>query len=178
MIKRIRRTVHGITIEIENNQTSVKITKELIKTVMVCAQETFRASNIALKAIVSLVITDNNSIRQINAQFRDIDKDTDVLSFPMLDLDPGADLSDLDRFAYDINPKNGALILGDIVISAEKARDQAKEYGHSFHREMGFLVVHGMLHLLGYDHMEEEDKRLMRSMEETILSSLNLLRLE
>ncbi|MBE7064140.1 MAG: rRNA maturation RNase YbeY [Clostridia bacterium] len=104
---------------------------------------------------VSVLVCDNAAIKELNAQWRGIDKATDVLSFPMED---------------------GDEMLGDIVLSLEKAYEQAEEYGHSPAREIGFLTVHSMLHLYGYDHIEEEDRAEMRAMEEKILTKLKLLR--
>lgn len=102
---------------------------------------------------VSILITNNAEVQGLNAEYRDIDAPTDVLSFPMDD-------------EY----------LGDIVISMDKVLEQAEEYGHSPQRELAFLTVHGMLHLLGYDHMEEEDQVRMRAREEEILNELGILR--
>ncbi|MDD6308891.1 MAG: rRNA maturation RNase YbeY [Clostridia bacterium] len=104
---------------------------------------------------VSVLITDNAGIRELNRTYRQIDRETDVLSFPMED---------------------DGLLLGDIVLSLEKAYAQAEEYGHSPAREMGFLTVHSMLHLYGYDHMEEEERVEMRRMEEKILAAMGLYR--
>ncbi|MBE7025844.1 MAG: rRNA maturation RNase YbeY [Ruminococcaceae bacterium] len=104
---------------------------------------------------VSVLVCDNAAIKELNEQWRGIDKATDVLSFPMED---------------------GEKIIGDIVLSLEKAYEQAEEYGHSPAREIGFLTVHSMLHLYGYDHIEEEDRVKMRVMEEKILTKLKLLR--
>lgn len=112
---------------------------------------------------VSLFLTDDQGIQALNLMYRDLDQPTDVLSFP-LDQDGMPTLPDVPT------------LLGDIVLSVERARDQADEYGHSFERELAFLVVHGVLHLLGYDHEEEDERRAMRSREETILFDLGLRR--
>lgn len=109
------------------------------------------------KCEVSVLVCDNSAIRELNAAWRNIDRETDVLSFPMEDDSP---------------------LLGDIVLSLEKAYEQAKEYGHTAAREIGFLTVHSMLHLYGYDHMEEEERAEMRKMEEKILKSIGLIREE
>lgn len=111
---------------------------------------------------VSLSLVDNNEIRELNKTYRGKDYATDVLSFPLVEEDDSLDL--------------GEKLLGDIVISVEKAAEQAEEYGHSFEREMGFLVVHSMFHLMGYDHDTEEATEDMRRREEAVLSSLNLIR--
>ncbi len=116
-------------------------------------------------AEVNVTLVDNKKIQKINREFRDIDRPTDVLSFPLGE-----------NGEYDINPENNALLLGDIVISTEKAISQAKEYGHSFEREIAFLTVHSMLHLLGYDHMEEDEQKEMFEKQEEILKVMNLTR--
>lgn len=114
-------------------------------------------------AEVSVTFTDSEGIRELNAQYREKDVETDVLSFPM-----GSDGE------YDTNLDTGAKILGDIVISMEKAQEQAELYGHSFEREVGYLTAHSMLHLLGYDHMEPLDKVHMREKEEAVMEQLGL----
>ena len=106
---------------------------------------------------------DNEEIRKLNAQYRDKDVETDVLSFPM-----GADGQ------YDTNNDTGAKILGDVVISVEKAVEQADLYGHGLGREVGYLTVHSVLHLLGYDHMEPLEKVHMREKEENVMQQLGL----
>ncbi len=110
-------------------------------------------------AEVSLVFVDNNEIQQLNKNFRGMDKPTDVLSFP--------------QFQENLS---SPVILGDIVISIEKAQAQAVEYGHSFERELGFLCAHSMLHLLGYDHMEEADEKEMFALQEEILEKVGVIR--
>lgn len=116
---------------------------------------------------VSVTLTNNENIRKINAEHRNIDKATDVLSFPMFDR------SEIEGLRKESETED---ILGDIIVSVEKVREQAEEYGHSFERELAYLVTHGMLHLLGYDHMIEEEKQVMRKREEEILGKLNLTR--
>lgn len=118
---------------------------------------------------VYITLTDNEEIHKINKEYRDVDRPTDVLSFPMYERDEIAGLK---------NDTNDEIekILGDIIVSIEKVREQAEEYGHSFERELAYLVTHGMLHLLGYDHMIEEEKAVMRKREEEILETLNITR--
>lgn len=116
------------------------------------------------------MFADNEQIRGINCEQRDIDRATDVLSFPFLDAKNG-DITVSDEDFYE-----GYLSLGDIVISLERAKEQAEEYGHSFEREVGFLTCHSMLHLLGYDHIDEADRVIMRKKEEEILKKLKLTR--
>ena len=117
---------------------------------------------------LSVVITDNENIREINNEQRKIDKATDVLSFPGYEKDELEDLKKGDELVY----------IGDIVISKEKVEEQAIEYGHSFEREFCYLVAHGMLHLMGYDHMVESDKVVMRGKEEEVMKKLKLEREE
>lgn len=128
------------------------------------------------EAEVNLLLTMNEDIRRINKEFRDIDKETDVLSFPMADFETAGEFDFLED-AYDcFHPETGELLLGDIVISKERVLSQAGEYGHSVRREYSFLIAHSMLHLMGYDHMEEEDRFLMEQMQREILDRLKILR--
>lgn len=114
-------------------------------------------------AEVSVTFVDNGEIKKLNARFRDKDVETDVLSFPMGE-----------NGEYDINRATGAKILGDVVLSMEKAQEQAQDFGHSFEREVCYLTVHSMLHLLGYDHMVDEEKAVMRIKEENVMAQIGL----
>ncbi|MBO4506820.1 MAG: rRNA maturation RNase YbeY [Lachnospiraceae bacterium] len=126
---------------------------------------------------VNLTITDNPGIHRLNKEFRDIDRPTDVLSFPMADFPKAGDFSWLDDGGEDcFNPDTGELMLGDIVISADKVLEQAKEYGHSVRREFCFLIVHSMLHLIGYDHIEESDRLVMEPLQKQILDDAGINR--
>ena len=116
---------------------------------------------------ISISIVDNEEIHQINNQFRGIDRPTDVLSFPQLTFEEGE--------IMDRNEK-GEVVLGDIIISLERAREQAEEYGHSLRREFAFLVAHSMLHLLGYDHMTPEEAAVMEAKQEEVLQRLGITR--
>lgn len=119
---------------------------------------------------VDVTLVDNNTIHEINLAERGIDNPTDVLSFPMLDFETPGDLNLVEESPEDyFDPDTGELLLGDIVISVERATEQAKEYGHSLKREIAFLVAHSMLHLFGYDHMDDEERRTMEEMQEEIL---------
>lgn len=144
-----------LTIWIRNEQTAYPLTREVRSVIRKSAKGAFRMLERKGRRAVSVMVCDNAAIRELNAQWRDVDRATDVLSFPM---------EDDDR------------MLGDIVLSLERAYEQAEEYGHSPAREIGFLTVHSMLHLYGYDHMEEKDRLEMREMEEKILTKLKLLR--
>ena len=122
------------------------------------------------EAEVSVTLTDNEAIREINREHRGIDSPTDVLSFPMVDYERPADFDGLEDRAEDyFNPETGELMLGDIVVSVDKVEEQAEKYGHSRERELAFLVAHSMLHLFGYDHMEEEERLLMVKKQAEIL---------
>lgn len=124
------------------------------------------------EAEVNVVLTGNEEIRRINREFRQIDNATDVLSFPMGDYETPSDFERLEEQAEDyFNPETGELLLGDIVISVDKVEEQAEKYGHSKSRELAFLVAHSMLHLCGYDHMEEEERAVMEQKQEEILKS-------
>ena len=129
---------------------------------------------------VEVTIVDNETIRQINKEQRDIDNPTDVLSFPMVEYEMAGDFEFLDKddpYVYEyFEPDTGELILGDIVISSDKVYSQAEEYGHSVKRELGFLVAHSMLHLFGYDHMEDEERAEMERMQSEILDKLGITR--
>lgn len=128
---------------------------------------------------INLLITDNEGIREFNRQYRSIDRETDVLSFPNIDFDNPADFSltnDPEFEADYYNPENGELILGDIILSAERVVSQAGEYGHSVRREFAFLIAHSMLHLCGYDHMEENEAKDMEERQEMVLNRLGITR--
>lgn len=121
---------------------------------------------------VSVMLVDDDEIREINKEQRGIDKATDVLSFPIVDMHEGTILSD----EGDVDMEEGRLLLGDIVISMETMKRQAGEYGHSIERELCFLATHGMFHLLGYDHGDEEEERIMIGKQEQVLASMGLER--
>ena len=127
---------------------------------------------------LNLTLTDNEGIRQINKEYRDIDKPTDVLSFPLVDYEtPNVFPENLEDNAEDyFDLDTGELMLGDIVISAEKVLEQAKEYGHSVRREFCFLIVHSMLHLIGYDHIEDSDREVMEALQKQILEDAGINR--
>ena len=124
------------------------------------------------EAEVNVILTDNPSIQEINREHRQIDATTYVLSFPLVDYGRPADFSHVEEQAEDyFNPETGELMLGDIVISVDKVEEQAEKYGHSQRRELAFLVAHSMLHLCGYDHMEEEERLDMEARQRAILDT-------
>ena len=132
-----------------------------------------KEEHVELPCEINVLITDDEGIQQINLDMRDVDRPTDVLSFPMFSLEPGCSL-DAENC---LDPDTGLCPLGDMAISLERARVQAGEYGHSLEREMCYLAVHSVLHLLGYDHLDEGPmKAQMREREEAILGSLGITR--
>jgi probable rRNA maturation factor len=135
------------------------------------------AEHCPYEAEVNLTLTDNDSIHAINREYRQIDRPTDVLSFPMLTYESPADFSHVeDCVEENFNPETGELLLGDIVLSVEKVKEQAKEYGHSELREYAFLILHSMLHLFGYDHETQEEREAMELRQSAILQELGILR--
>lgn len=134
-------------------------------------------NNFPYEAEVNLTLTDNEGIHEINKEFRNIDRPTDVLSFPMLNYKTPGDFSFLDEEDNDdFNPDTGEAMLGDIIISVDKVLEQAENYGHSVEREYAFLITHSMLHLFGYDHMEEDEAKIMEEKQKDILHKMNILR--
>lgn len=128
---------------------------------------------------VNLTVTDNEGIRGLNREFRQLDVPTDVLSFPMIEYERPGDFSHLDGGESSVScfhPETGELLLGDIVISLERAVEQAQEYGHSLKREICFLTAHSMLHLFGYDHEAEQERETMEKKQEQVLQSLGIVR--
>lgn len=141
--------------------------EEIVKKVLAqCFQEE-KLENAKLS--ITITMTTPEKIQKINKEYRDIDKATDVLSFPMFEKDELDEKIQNKDFAHED-------ILGDIVISIEKVEEQAKEYEHSFERELSYMLVHGFYHLMGYDHIKEEDKKIMRPKEEKILDDLKIKR--
>ncbi len=129
------------------------------------------------EAEVNLTLTDNEGIHVINREYREIDRPTDVLSFPMLSYSQSGDFAFLENEEDDnFNPDTGEAILGDIIISVDKVSEQAKEFGHTEKREFAFLIVHSMLHLFGYDHMEPEEAKVMEELQRKILGEMQILR--
>lgn len=125
---------------------------------------------------VNLLLTMNDEIREMNQNFRQIDRATDVLSFPMIDYEEAGNFDFLEDVMDAFHPESGELMLGDIVISKEKVISQAEEYGHSVEREYAFLIAHSMLHLFGYDHMEDDERIVMEAKQKEILEQLQILR--
>lgn len=158
-----------MTIEIvDGGRVREELARQLEKAISFAVQQETGGDNFE----VCLSLTDGEGIRKLNCEYRGIDKETDVLSFPLLERKPGQKGEFWDE--QDIDPQTNEVMLGDIVLSVEAAHAQAEEYGHSFEREAVYLCVHSILHLLGYDHIQPEDKLLMRRREEEIMDALGL----
>lgn len=156
----------NVKVYITDSQDKLEITKEAELLVKSCCAAVLKYEGFTDLAEISVSFVDNEHIRELNSRYRNKDSATDVLSFPL-----GED------GMYDINEETGACLLGDIVISTERAMEQAEQYGHSLEREIGFLTVHSMLHLLGYDHENgEEEESVMRSKQSDVLKKLRLTR--
>ena len=145
-------------------------TRRLIKKIFSVAL--FSTDNFSVECEVNVSFVKGEKIRELNKLFRGVDKVTDVLSFPLLDIKYPQKLSE---FEEEVSP-DGVLRLGDIVICKERAKEQARQFGHSLKREIAFLSLHGLLHLLGFDHIEKEDEKVMNEVSEKILASLNIKR--
>lgn len=155
-----------VRLRFQNSQNKEKVSLSLKRLIRKACRSTLLNEAFHADAEISVTFVDDEEIRRLNAEFRDIDRSTDVLSFPL-----GEDGE------YDINPENGACMLGDVVLSLEHAASQAEQYGHSFEREAAYLTVHSVLHLLGYDHVNDEDeKKVMRSREEQIMKIMKMER--
>lgn len=155
-----------VKVTIQNRQKAVKVTPEMRKLIRLSCAAVLENQGFSDLAEVVVTFVDDAEIKKLNNEFRSIDKSTDVLSFP---LGEGGE--------YDLNPETGAYSLGDVVISVEHAVAQSEEYGHSFERELSYLTVHSMLHLLGFDHVNGGDEAaLMRKTEEEVMTVLGLAR--
>ena len=142
------------------------VTQEILDTMMQAAEYCLDAEQIDTeRSEISVTFVSLEEIHELNREYRQVDSPTDVLSFPQFD-----DLDDL--------PEEGEIMLGDVVICSDRAKEQAEEFGHSFEREIIYLFVHSVLHLLGYDHMEEDEKRIMRRREEEVMERIGLKREE
>ena len=153
-----------LNINFENRQRKIKITAETLNLVKEACKSVLENEKFTQDAEINVTFVSDRKIKQINNEFRGINKSTDVLSFPLSE-----------DGIYDINPENNCSMLGDIIISVEHALAQADLYGHSAEREIAYLTVHSVLHLLGYDHVDEgDDKKLMRKREEEALKLMGL----
>ena len=158
---------HKINIVFEQLSLQQFVIKSIIRK---CITATLDAERIAVPCEINVLVTDDAGIQIVNRESRDLDKPTDVLSFPMFQLEPGNPPTDWVDYQ---DPATGLVPLGDVCISLERAIAQAQEFGHATRREVGYLTIHSMLHLLGYDHLDEgEMKKQMRSREEAIAASI------
>ena len=162
----------------ENRQDKLEVTENFIERLSKVCDFALKEEGVECQYQISLLFVDNEEIREINNETRNIDRATDVLSFPMLDFEDKKVFNEMYlNYDFDETFKDGdELILGDMVLSLERALEQSEEYGDSYEREVSYLVVHSILHLLGYDHMEEDDKKRMRKREEEILNKLQIRR--
>ena len=160
----------------ENRQDKLEVTENFIERLSNVCDFALKEEGVECQYQISLLFVDNEEIREINNETRNIDRATDVLSFPMLDFEDKKVFNEMYlNYDFDETFKDGdELILGDMVLSLERALEQSEEYGHSYEREVSYLVVHSILHLLGYDHMEEDDKKIMIKREEEILNKLQI----
>lgn len=165
-------------IYIDNRQNKIEVTDEMEELLDKVVTFALKEEGVEVDFEVSIILVDNEEIKKINSEFRNINKETDVLSFPMLEYPSGKVFKEvyIEEQFDEKNFDDGYLILGDMAISVEKVIEQSEEFGHSFNRELAYLTVHSMLHLLGYDHMEEEEKNVMRNREEYILEKLRIVR--
>ena len=165
-----------MTFEIENVYPEVILPdyETVIKNVIEAALDYEKCP---YEAQVYVLLTDNEEIHEINKEHRQIDRPTDVLSFPMLSYEKAGDFSFLEEEREDVfNPDTGEVILGDIIISVDKVLEQAQSYGHSPKREFAFLIVHSMLHLFGYDHIDPKDAAIMEPKQKQILEEMHIVR--
>ena len=158
---------HKINLVFEQLSLQTLVIKSIIRK---CIHATLDAERISVPCEINVLVTNDKGIHAINLASRQIDRPTDVLSFPMFTFEPGVLPEDWSEF---MDPGTNAVPLGDMVISLERARAQAKEFGHSVKREVGYLTIHSMLHLLGYDHLDEGPmKKQMRAREEAIAATI------
>lgn len=161
------------------NETDVTFSFDTEELVQKVAEAVLDAENCPYEVQLNVLLTDNAGIHEFNREHRGIDRETDVLSFPNLNFVTESDFTIAEEDEADcFDPDTGELILGDIIISVDKVREQAESYGHSEKREFAFLVAHSMLHLCGYDHMEPEEAKVMEEKQEAILTGLGITREE
>lgn len=161
---------------IDNRQNKIKVTDKLKNKIVDVIKCALKNEMVSIPCEISVIFIDNEQIKMINRRNRKIDKVTDVLSFPMLEYPKGKVFKDvyLKNEFHQSDMDNENLVLGDIAISLERAKEQSEEFEHSFLREVCYLTVHSVLHLLGYDHMKEDEKSIMRNREEEILKNFHL----
>lgn len=160
----MQEVVETYFLDVEENEELREYVKNVVQT---C----FKVENLLdLNFYLSITLTTPNQIHTLNKEYRNIDKETDVLSFPMFEK------NEIDEIVEKRTKNKVPEVLGDIVISLERVKEQAKEYEHSFERELSYMIVHGFYHIMGYDHIEEKDKQIMRPKEEAVLTILKQTR--
>lgn len=159
------------------NETTVTFPFPVEELVRQVAEKVLDTENCPYEVQINVLLTDNAGIHSFNKEYRGIDRETDVLSFPNLDFEKAGEfqIAEEDEADY-FDPDTGELILGDIILSVDKVKEQAESYGHSLKREFAFLVAHSMLHLCGYDHMVEAEAAVMEQKQEMALGALNITR--
>lgn len=159
------------------NETSVTFPFSVEETVKLVAEKVLDTEDCPYEVQINVLLTDNEGIHAFNKEYRGIDRETDVLSFPNLDFEKEGEFEIAEEQEADyFDPDTGELILGDIIISVDKVKEQSESYGHSLKREFAFLVAHSMLHLCGYDHMVEAEATVMEQKQEAVLGALNITR--
>ena len=162
-----------VTLENESGREFAFPCQELARAVI---ESSLEAEDFPFEAEVNVLLVDNEKIRRINREQRGIDRPTDVLSFPMIAYPAPGDFTRVEEDEDNFNPETGEALLGDIILSADKIEEQAREYGHSQKREFAFLIVHSMLHLMGYDHMTEAEAAVMEDKQRSILNGMGIFR--
>lgn len=165
-------------IYVDNRQNKIEVEDDFVIKLIEVIEFALKEEEVDIKCEISLLFVDNEQIKGINNETRGIDRETDVLSFPMLEYEDKKVFKEIYK-NYKFSPADfdgEELVLGDIVLSLEKSLEQSEEFNHPYEREAAYLVVHSVLHLLGYDHMEEDEKSIMRSREEEILNKLKITR--
>lgn len=163
---------------IDNRQNKIEITEDINKKIEKVIEYALKEEKVNIDYEISVIYIDNNQIKELNRDYRGIDKETDVLSFPMLQYPEKKVFKEAyNNFKFDDSYfDEDKLVLGDIALSLERALEQSEEFEHSFLREVCYLTIHSVLHLLGYDHMEEDEKVIMRKREEEILEKFKIVR--
>ena len=167
-----------MVINLENCQDKIEISQDFIDFIKNIAKYVLEFEEVNFESEVNILFVDNDEIKKVNFEHRGINKETDCLSFPMLSYDKGKVFKNqYKNYKFkDYDLEDGRLILGDILLSLEKAKEQSVEFKHNFEREVGYLTIHSLLHLLGYDHMEEDEKVIMTGREKEIVRELKIFK--
>lgn len=160
------------------NETGAQFDFDPEEVAALVAKEVLRSEGCDREVEISLTITNDEGIQELNREFREIDRPTDVLSFPNVSYEEAGDFSVMEgeQEVDLLNPDTGNIMFGDIVVNEDRVRSQAQEYGHSTKREFAFLIAHSMLHLCGYDHMEEDEAKVMEKKQSDVLNTLGITR--